>query len=134
MILHDFSCPNPDCAREFQELTTWNEETRSPNPVPCPSCSTPSPRVFRPRGWHHAVIAPGERTVYDYNPLTGDVKIPGRADVPIHPKRAAMGYERRECQTVQDVVRLERMTRRISERLNYDSGSSTRRPDGIDVD
>lgn len=131
MILHTFHCAA--CITDFNDFTTYSPELRSALPRPCPSCSAPCERVFRPRG-QSASIHPSERTVYNYNPQTGEVKFPGRNDIPVHPKLAAAGFERRECTTIADVVRLEKMSNRISERLNYDRGSGTRRPDGVDVD
>lgn len=44
----------------------------------------------------HAVVAAGERAVVDINRRTGDVSVPGRADVPLHAKQIRDGYERVE--------------------------------------
>lgn len=130
MILHDFKCSDHGY---FTAMTEYSDELGRALPRPCPECAILCDRVFLPRGWQHAAIESGERTVY-YQNAKGEIRIPGRNDVPVPPKLAAMGYEKRECTSISDVVRLERAAGRISERLNYDPGSSSRRPDGVDVD
>jgi len=55
-----------------------------------------------------------------HNPRTGEIRVPGRADRPIHPKYAAAGFEKVEMHP-RDV---ERRTGRVSEVLNYDKNSA----------
>lgn len=54
----------------------------------------------------------------------GDVKIPGRADRPMHPKLAAAGYTRETLDTPADVRRIEKETNTIHEASNYDAHSA----------
>ena len=58
-----------------------------------------------------------------YRGPDGDVKIPGRADRPMHPKLAAAGYVREELSTAADVRRIEKETGLIHERSNYSENS-----------
>lgn len=59
-----------------------------------------------------------------YEGPSGDVKIPGRGDRPMHPKLAAAGYVRRELDTASDVRALERKTGLIHEASNYNPNSA----------
>lgn len=76
----------PDCG-EALEIGMW--------PLPCAG------RGHSLRG-SFILNAPAchksDRTVVDFNPRTGDIGIPGRADRPLHPKQIAMGIERREIE------------------------------------
>lgn len=100
----------------------------------CPDCAVElliGMWPFRCRGTgDHALtshnppnIHPSDRVVYFEN-AKGEIRIPGRADRPIHPKYTAAGFIRREAQTIQDVKRLEKRTGKISEVLNYDRNSA----------
>src|SRR5215471_11271955 len=64
-----------------------------------------------------------------YRGPDGDVKIPGRADRPMHPKLAAAGYVRETLDTASQVRELEQKTGLIHEASNYNSGSSTAEKD-----
>jgi hypothetical protein len=75
-----------------------------------------------------AQIRQSEKVVV-YRGPGGDVKIPGRADRPLHPKLKAAGYVRETLDTVSDVRRIERETGLIHEASNYDSGSATAEKD-----
>ena len=70
-----------------------------------------------------AQVHPSERVVV-YEGPTGDIKIPGRGDRPIHPKYAAEGYVRRELTSITDVRNVEKRTGLIHERSNYDLHSA----------
>lgn len=71
-----------------------------------------------------SAIHTSEKTVIYENPRTGDIKIPGRGDRPLHPKLAAEGYQRRTLDTITQVRELERKKNVISERLNYNLHST----------
>lgn len=71
-----------------------------------------------------AAVHASERAVIYHNPQTGETRIPGRADRPIHPKYKAAGFtERLELANLGDVRRYEKATGKIHEATNYDSGS-----------
>lgn len=63
-------------------------------------------------------------TIYE-NAQTGDIKVPGRGDRPIHPKLAAAGYVARQIETHSGIRQLEKRNGLIHEASNYDSGSTT---------
>jgi hypothetical protein len=54
----------------------------------------------------------------------GQIRIPGRADRPMHPKYKAEGWERRELNTMADIRRVEKLTGTIHERSQYDKNSA----------
>lgn len=59
-----------------------------------------------------------------YRAPDGSVKVPGRADRPMHPKLEAAGYVRETLDTVSAVRRVEKETGLIHERSNYDQNSA----------
>lgn len=61
--------------------------------------------------------------VYEHS-KTGDLRIPGRGDRPIHPKLAAAGYERKVLDTVGQVREVEKKKNLIHERSNYNQNST----------
>jgi len=64
-------------------------------------------------------------TVYE-NPTTGEVRIPGRADRPIHPKYLAAGFtNRKTIDTHSQLRQLEKKTGTIHEESNYTRNSVT---------
>lgn len=70
----------------------------------------------------NAQVHSSEKVVV-YRGPSGDVKIPGRADRPMHPKLAAAGYVRETLDTVSDVRRVEKETGLIHEASNYSANS-----------
>lgn len=101
----------------------------------CPDCGL-EPEIgswpWRCKGRGHRIgpaanpnIHASERVVILENPQTGEVRIPGRGDRPIHAKYAACGFVRKEIETIQGVKQLERRTGKIAEVLHYDRGSAT---------
>jgi hypothetical protein len=68
-------------------------------------------------------VRAGEKVVV-YRGPQGDVKIPGRADRPMHPKLEAAGYQREELSTVGEVRKLEKETGLIHEASNYTKNSA----------
>lgn len=77
-----------------------------------------------------AAVHAGEKVVIYENPATGEIRIPGRGDRPIHPKLAAAGYERKVLDTVADVRRVEQKTGLIHESSNYDNSGTAERDTG----
>ena len=71
-----------------------------------------------------AQIHASEKVVVLENKYTGDIKIPGRGDRPVHPKLAAEGYERKILETHADIRAVERKTKTVHEAGNYGSNSS----------
>jgi len=69
-------------------------------------------------------IHSSEKVVVLENKFTGDVKIPGRGDRPVHPKLAAEGYVRKVIDTHAGVREVERKTKTMHEAGNYNSNSS----------
>ena len=98
----------PDCGNVLQ-IGDW--------PFPC-----------KGRGhemhFHDAQMHPSEKLVVLENKYTGEIRIPGRADRPVHPKYAAEGYERKVVDTISGVKEVERKTGLRSERLHYDLNSA----------
>jgi hypothetical protein len=70
-----------------------------------------------------AQLHSSEKVVINRNIHTGQVTIPGRADRPLHPKRAA-GYVRETLDSVSDIRRVEKQTGLIHERSHYDANSA----------
>jgi hypothetical protein len=101
----------PDCGKHY-DIGDW--------PFPCAGLGhTPGPY------WtHDAQIHTSEKvTVYE-NVHTGDVKIPGRSDRPLHPKLAAEGYVRKTLDTPSQIRQLEQKKNLIHERSNYNRNST----------
>ena len=98
----------PDCVEEYR-IGRW--------PLPC-------------KGKGHEMAAggdphihPSERVVVIRNPATGETRIPGRADRPIHEKYKRAGFtERVELETHSEVRKMEREKGLVHERSWYDPG------------
>lgn len=129
-IMHDFRCNS--CSKTFLDITEFDRALGSVAPRPCPACNALCHRVFLPRGNRNATIAAKERTVY-YRGPNGDIRIPGRNDVPMPEKFRRLGYQRVECESLADVRRLEREKGGVIEASNYDRNSSATMIDGVDV-
>lgn len=61
-----------------------------------------------------------ERSVVWRNPNTGEVRYPGRNDIPMPSKYAAMGYERQEICHDHEMRRFEKEHGVTNERANFD--------------
>lgn len=78
-----------------------------------------------------ALIHARERVQVLTNPETGETRIEGRVDRPIHPKYKAAGFtERRELTTLADVRRLEKEKNFVHEASNYDNSGRQERDTG----
>lgn len=66
-------------------------------------------------------IHTSEKVTVMHNPQTGETRIPGRGDRPIHPKYAAAGFEYRKLDTHQQVRKLESEKGIIHESSSFDS-------------
>lgn len=70
-----------------------------------------------------------ERAQCDFHPGTGEIRIPGRVDRPIHPKLAAEGYRRRDL-TSSDIKHLEKNKGLIHEAGNYNRSGQAEKDTG----
>jgi hypothetical protein len=77
----------------------------------------------KPTLWDDPNVHPSERVVYYEGPC-GEISIPSRADKPMHPKMAAVGYVRRECETISQIRDLERRQGLRHERSYFDQNSA----------
>lgn len=66
-----------------------------------------------------AQLHDSDKVVIDYNPRTNVTHIPGRADKPMHPKKAADGFIRKTLDTISDIKRFEKSSGKISEAVHY---------------
>lgn len=71
-----------------------------------------------------ASIHSSEKVVVYENPQTGEIRIPGRADRPMHPKYEAAGFQRKTLDTVAQIHEVEKKKNLIHEGLNYNQNSS----------
>lgn len=101
----------PDC-NSVIEIGDW--------PFPCGGRG----HVVGPFFTGDSQIHSSDRVHVDYNPRTGDVRIPGRNDRPIHPKLAAEGYERKQLTSHAQIRDVERKNGLIHEASNYNANSS----------
>lgn len=105
------SCPN--CGTEYR-IGIWN--------FPCKIKGDHALGRFY-RGDHN--IHTSERVKLLYNPSTGETRIPGRADGPIHPKYQAAGFTQyKDLETHQEIRSLEKEKGLIHESSNYTDNSS----------
>ncbi len=99
---------------------------RLKSPILCSSCHTfyeIGDWPFCPHGpihRHDAQYHSSQKTVYFEGP-NGEIRIPGRADRPMHPKYVAEGYQTRTVDS--NMAQFERKTGMIHEASHYDSGS-----------
>ena len=63
---------------------------------------------------------PSERAVVWKHPVTGQVRYPGRNDVPMPKRYAEQGFERHEMPTLRDVHRLEKQKGVLNEKAWFD--------------
>lgn len=70
-------------------------------------------------------IHTSEQVTLEVNPRTGDERVCGRADHPMHPKLAADGYVRKTLETHQEIRAFEKRKGLIHESSHYNRGSAT---------
>lgn len=70
-----------------------------------------------------AVASATERTVVWENPLTGEVRYPGRNDAPIPARYRDQGYVRRELSSLREVEKFEKSHGVRNQAAWYDRGS-----------
>lgn len=68
--------------------------------------------------WH-----PSETSVVFEHPVTGDVKYPGKSDIPMPERYAKYGYVRKEIRTDRDMQKFEVAHGVRNERAWFDKGS-----------
>lgn len=101
----------PDCGKHY-DIGDW--------PYPCAGLGH-EPGSF----WlGDSNIHTSEKVVVYENPRTGEIRIPGRGDRPIHPKLAAAGYERKVLDTSAQIRDVERKKNLIHERSHYNQNST----------
>jgi hypothetical protein len=98
----------PDCGKHY-DIGDW--------PYPCAGLG------------HDGSLCKGDAQIHSSEKVVvyerdGQIRIPGRADRPMHPKYKAEGWERRELNTVADIRRVEKLTGTIHERSQYDKNSA----------
>lgn len=81
---------------------------------------------FCPHGDPHGSISPlgmhpSERTVVYEHEGTGQIRYPGRADVPIPDRYAKQGFVKRELRTLRDVDSFSKQHKVVNERAHFDS-------------
>lgn len=108
----------------------------------CPDCNLPITIGMWPfdcKGRGHVVgsfftgdsnIHSSQQVVVYRNPQTGETRIPGRADTPMHPKYAAAGYQRETIDTHTGIKQLEKSKGVIHEAGNYDNSGRAERDTG----
>ena len=101
----------PDCG-QILEIGDW--------PFPCKGRGHILGSFYR----SDAQIHSSEKVVVYENPATGDMRVPGRGDRPIHPKLAAAGYVRKTLDTISDVHALEKKNGLIHEPGNFSDSTS----------
>jgi len=95
----------------------------------CQTCRLPlavGDWPFCPHGSTHgraAAVDAAERCVVWENPHTGEVRYPGRNDVPIPERYARQGFERREMPTLSSLRRFENERGVVNEAAHWDRGS-----------
>jgi hypothetical protein len=107
----------PDCGKHF-EIGDW--------PYPCAGLGHELGSF-----WHgDSAIHTSEAVTVFTNPETGDIKIPGRGDRPIHPKLAAAGYRRETINTAAGIRDLEKKKNLVHEASNYNNSGAAERDTG----
>lgn len=97
-------------------LVSWSCVCKSDNPGSvriCPNCG--HDRIER-----HAQVAASERAVVFRNPMTGEIRRPPRADMPMDPKYAAQGYQREE---IMSMIQHEKETGSVHEASSFLPGN-----------
>ena len=97
--------PCPECG-EYLEIGDWPW---------CPHEST--------RKRHHTAHAK-ERVVVFENPQTGEIRYPGRNDVPVPQRYIDQGFVRKELPTLRSVEKFENQHGVRNDLMHYDSGNS----------
>jgi hypothetical protein len=97
--------PCPDCGL-YLEVGDW--------PF-CPHEST--------RKAHHTVHA-NERVVVFENPATGEIRYPGRNDIPVPKRYADQGFVRKELPSLRSVEKFERQHGVRNDLMHYNPGNS----------
>lgn len=110
-----------NCFGEFGEPTYQDCLPR------CPHCLSYAPGFAQIHGRPAAVHVKERAVVYE-NPLTGQVRYPGRADVPMPARYAEQGYVRREFETAHALGRFEKAKGVANEALNCNSGNTLDAP------
>ncbi len=98
-------CPEPDCGL-YLEVGDW------------PWCPHESTRKVPYQ------VHPNERVVVFENPATGEIRYPGRNDVPVPERYAKQGFVRKELPTLRAVEQFEREHGVRNDKMHYNEGNS----------
>lgn len=102
---YDKHTPCPDCGL-YLEIGDWPW---------CPHGST-----IKTQHTAHA----NERVVVFENPQTGEIRYPGRNDVPVPERYAKQGFVRKELPTLRSVEQFERAHGVRNDKMHYNEGNS----------
>lgn len=88
------------------------------------ACPAPAALVYiGRRAERTATVAPFERCVVWKHPITGEVRYPGRNDVPMPQRYQRAGYQRHELTSLRALQQFERERGVVNEAVHYDRGS-----------
>lgn len=100
------------------------------NHTPCPECGLyleigdwpwcPHESLLK----SHHTVHPDERVVVFENPATGEIRYPGRNDVPVPDRYAKQGFVRKELPTLRAVEQFERKHGVRNDKMHYNEGNS----------
>lgn len=132
--IYHFTCTV--CGYGFERFVEVVDRKTGAVETPCKSCGEPAVRMRV--GAANIGLGPAERVVLwvgkdaNGNPIHRNPMDP---DMPMPHEFASQGYERVEYTSIHQLLKLERDTggKVSNQRLNYDRGSGTKRPDGSDA-
>lgn len=116
MPRYDFFCEQ--CGEVFECFKTAELGATAT----CSTCEREAQRVWMGKQ-HATAFHKTETTVVWRNPQTGKIEYPGRNDIPVPPRLAAMGFERHELRSLKEVERFEKHNGVRNERAWFDKGS-----------
>ena len=117
MPVFDVICK--ECGHEVADLflRPWPDE------LPCSKCGRLMDIKWAIRTNHRPACHSSESVVVWEDPSTGEIRYPPRNDIPVSPKLAAMGFERRELTSLHQVESFEKSHNVRHERTWFDKGS-----------
>lgn len=114
MAYHDLECKKCKVSLPYAHIRLLDK--------PHVKCGGKLEIVFvNPRQRFVHAVPPKERSVVWKHPVTGQIRYPGRNDVPMPERYASIGYERHEMVHASDLHKFERDNNVCNEKLNYDS-------------
>jgi hypothetical protein len=116
MAIHDLICDK--CDKIIKNVNLKTQFT-----LPHEGCGGILEILWQPPSTKQASVCPKERAVVWYDERTGDVRYPGRNDVPMPKRYKDAGFSRREFPSFHDLKRFEKEKGLVSEVVNFDRGS-----------